>query len=154
MPLRKACQNEVEQQGARNAHLRDAVAVIRFLHFLAEIGLRGYETEMSAAANLRTGDVLGGPSADVTNFVSEACRARTPRQPDRLRHGRRSGHRRATALALAAAGARVIATDIDAAKVGRLGTPEEIAELAVYLASYAAQFITGQAIVIDGGLTL
>jgi 2-keto-3-deoxy-L-fuconate dehydrogenase len=61
---------------------------------------------------------------------------------------------RATALALAAAGARVIATDIDAAKVGRLGTPEEIAELAVYLASYAAQFITGQAIVIDGGLTL
>jgi 2-keto-3-deoxy-L-fuconate dehydrogenase len=38
--------------------------------------------------------------------------------------------------------------------MGRLGTPEEIAELAVYLASDAAQFITGQAIVIDGGLTL
>jgi 2-keto-3-deoxy-L-fuconate dehydrogenase len=38
--------------------------------------------------------------------------------------------------------------------MGRLGTPEEIAELAVYLASDAAQFITGQAVVIDGGLTL
>jgi 2-keto-3-deoxy-L-fuconate dehydrogenase len=38
--------------------------------------------------------------------------------------------------------------------MGRLGTPEEIADLAVYLASDAAQFITGQAIVIDGGLTL
>jgi len=38
--------------------------------------------------------------------------------------------------------------------MGRLGTPEEIAALAVYLASDAAQFITGQAIVIDGGLTL
>ena len=34
--LPKACKNEVEQQGARNAHARDAVAVCRFLHFLAE----------------------------------------------------------------------------------------------------------------------
>ena len=38
--------------------------------------------------------------------------------------------------------------------MGRLGTPEEIAALAVYLASNEAQFVTGQAIVIDGGLTL
>jgi 2-keto-3-deoxy-L-fuconate dehydrogenase len=38
--------------------------------------------------------------------------------------------------------------------MGRLGRPEEIAQLAVYLASDAAQFVTGQALVIDGGLTL
>jgi len=38
--------------------------------------------------------------------------------------------------------------------MGRLGTPEEIAALAVYLSSDEAQFITGQSIVIDGGLTL
>ncbi|MBV9813974.1 MAG: SDR family oxidoreductase [Acetobacteraceae bacterium] len=38
--------------------------------------------------------------------------------------------------------------------MGRLGHPAEIAALAVYLASDAAQFVTGQAIVIDGGLTL
>jgi 2-keto-3-deoxy-L-fuconate dehydrogenase len=38
--------------------------------------------------------------------------------------------------------------------MGRLGSPEEIAALAVYLASDAAQFITGQAVVIDGGLTI
>ena len=38
--------------------------------------------------------------------------------------------------------------------MGRLGTPEEIAALAVYLASDEAQFITGQAVVIDGGWTL
>ena len=38
--------------------------------------------------------------------------------------------------------------------MGRLGSPEEIAALAVYLAGDAAHFITGQAIVIDGGLTL
>ncbi|HEX5327965.1 MAG TPA: SDR family oxidoreductase [Acetobacteraceae bacterium] len=38
--------------------------------------------------------------------------------------------------------------------MGRLGTPEEIAALAVYLAGDAAQFVTGQAVVIDGGMTL
>jgi 2-keto-3-deoxy-L-fuconate dehydrogenase len=38
--------------------------------------------------------------------------------------------------------------------MGRLGTAEEIAALAVYLSGDDAQFITGQSIVIDGGLTL
>jgi 2-keto-3-deoxy-L-fuconate dehydrogenase len=38
--------------------------------------------------------------------------------------------------------------------MGRLGTPEEIAELAVYLASDASAFTTGQAHVIDGGMTM
>ncbi len=38
--------------------------------------------------------------------------------------------------------------------MGRLGTAEEIAALAVYLASDDAGFITGQAVVIDGGMTL
>jgi NAD(P)-dependent dehydrogenase (short-subunit alcohol dehydrogenase family) len=37
--------------------------------------------------------------------------------------------------------------------LGRLGTPEEIAKAALYLASDDAAFITGTALVIDGGLT-
>ena len=50
--LPKARKNDVEQQGARNAHARDAVAICRFLHFLAQTGPSGGETEMSAAAKL------------------------------------------------------------------------------------------------------
>jgi len=38
--------------------------------------------------------------------------------------------------------------------MGRLGTPEEIAALAVYLASDESAFMTGGEIKIDGGLTL
>lgn len=36
---------------------------------------------------------------------------------------------------------------------GRFGQPEDIAEAVVWLASDAAQFITGQCFVVDGGLT-
>jgi glucose 1-dehydrogenase len=38
--------------------------------------------------------------------------------------------------------------------LGRAGKPEEIADLALYLASPAASYITGASIVIDGGLSL
>ena len=37
--------------------------------------------------------------------------------------------------------------------MGRLGTPEEIADAVVYLASDTAAFVTGTAFVIDGGWT-
>ena len=36
----------------------------------------------------------------------------------------------------------------------RLGTPEEVGELAAFLASEESSYITGQGIVIDGGSTL
>lgn len=38
--------------------------------------------------------------------------------------------------------------------MGRLGTPGEIAQMAVWLASDEAAFVTGQAIAIDGGWTV
>ena len=38
--------------------------------------------------------------------------------------------------------------------MGRLGRAEEIADLCVYLASDESRFMTGQAVIIDGGITL
>ena len=43
---------------------------------------------------------------------------------------------------------------VDRQPMGRLGAPEEIAALALYLASDESGFTTGQAHVIDGGFTL
>ena len=38
--------------------------------------------------------------------------------------------------------------------VGRIGTPEDVAALALFLASDAASFITGQCIGVDGGFAV
>ena len=37
--------------------------------------------------------------------------------------------------------------------VGRLGTPEDVANAAVFLASDEAGFITGDMLFVDGGIT-
>lgn len=49
--------------------------------------------------------------------------------------------------------AEMMATLAATQPVGRMGTPEEIASLALYLCSDAASFITGTDMLIDGGFT-
>ena len=41
---------------------------------------------------------------------------------------------------------------LDRVPLGRYGEPEEVAQVAVFLASEASRYITGQVIVVDGGL--
>ena len=49
---------------------------------------------------------------------------------------------------------RVKAESVASIPLGRLGTPEEFANLLVFLASDAGRYISGQAIIVDGGATL
>jgi Xaa-Pro aminopeptidase len=68
----RACKNPTEQDGARAAHRRDAVALIRFLHWFAEAAPQGGLTEMRAAVKLLAlrsgGDLFAGES-----FPAIAC---------------------------------------------------------------------------------
>jgi 2-keto-3-deoxy-L-fuconate dehydrogenase len=43
---------------------------------------------------------------------------------------------------------------VDRQPMGRLGTPEEVAALALFLASDESSYITGQAHLVDGGMAL
>jgi NAD(P)-dependent dehydrogenase (short-subunit alcohol dehydrogenase family) len=38
--------------------------------------------------------------------------------------------------------------------LGRIGAPEEVADVVVFLASDAARYVTGQELLVDGGLTI
>ncbi|HYC25144.1 MAG TPA: SDR family oxidoreductase [Roseiarcus sp.] len=49
---------------------------------------------------------------------------------------------------------RYLAQHNERAPLGRIGEPDDIAGAAVYLASPASAFMTGQALVIDGGITI
>ncbi len=50
--LEKACKNDVELEGARKAHIRDAVAVCRFLCWVDENGASGKYDELDAVNQL------------------------------------------------------------------------------------------------------
>jgi Xaa-Pro aminopeptidase len=50
--LPRACKNEIEISGSRNAHIRDGKAVTRFLHWIATEAQDGTVTEIDAAKKL------------------------------------------------------------------------------------------------------
>ena len=58
------------------------------------------------------------------------------------------------AAALAPVPAEVIDTCIRMHPMGRIGTPEEVANVIAFLASDWASFITGTSLMVDGGLLI
>ncbi len=134
-----------------------------FLPGMVEAG-RGSIINMSSAASSIKGApnrfvygttkaaVIGLTKSVAADFVKQGVRCnaicpgtvQTPSLDDRI-----------AANAAAAGSVEAARTGFIARQaMGRLGTPEEIAALAVYLGSDEAQFITGQTVVIDGGWTL
>lgn len=55
---------------------------------------------------------------------------------------------------LRAQGDRLVRKTIEATALRRVGTPREVAAAVVFLASRDASYITGQTLVVDGGLTM
>lgn len=51
--LPRACKNAIEVEGARRAHVRDAAAIVRFLHWLATEAQSGKVDEIEAALKLQ-----------------------------------------------------------------------------------------------------
>lgn len=49
---------------------------------------------------------------------------------------------------------KAMAMFVERQPLGRIGTPEEVAGLCLYLAGDAGRFVTGQAIAIDGGISI
>jgi len=96
--------------------------------------------------------VIGMTRSVATDFVTRGirCNCVCPGTIETPSLDERIAANASTAGSIDAARAAFVARQ----PMGRLGTPEEIAALAVYLSGDDAQFITGQAIVIDGGLTL
>jgi NAD(P)-dependent dehydrogenase (short-subunit alcohol dehydrogenase family) len=47
-----------------------------------------------------------------------------------------------------------LARALDGTPLGCIGDPEDVAGVAVFLASSAARYVTGQTIIVDGGATI
>ena len=96
--------------------------------------------------------VIGLTKSVATEYVTQGirCNAICPGTVDTPSLGDRIAANAAAAGSVEAARAAFVARQA----MGRLATAEEMAALATYLASDESAFVTGQAIVIDGGWTL
>jgi 2-keto-3-deoxy-L-fuconate dehydrogenase len=96
--------------------------------------------------------IVGLTKSVAVDFVKEGirCNAICPGTVDTPSLADRIAANAAEAGSIEAAREKFVARQA----MGRLATAEEIAALAVYLASDESRFVTGQAIVIDGGWTL
>jgi NAD(P)-dependent dehydrogenase (short-subunit alcohol dehydrogenase family) len=142
-------------------------------HGLLGANLHGYFYGCRAAARRMLAQGTGGRIVNVTSAVNFQAAA------DLSAYGAAKGAiasmTKALALELAPAGVTVNAVAPGATEtpmnaeaytdevrrtyeqripLGRIGTPEEVADVVVFLASDAARYVTGQELLVDGGLTI
>jgi len=142
-------------------------------HSLLGPNLHGYFYGCRAAARRMLAQGTGGRIVNVTSAVNVFA------VPDLGAYAAAKGGiaslTKALALELAAAGVTVNAVAPGAVEtplnadaytagvrrtyeeripLGRIGTPEEVADVIVFLASDAARYVTGQELIVDGGLTI
>ena len=139
------------------------------------VNLKGaFLVGQAAARRMVTGIRSGTPPGVIINLSSINAVVAIPNQlPYCVSKGGIDQFTKVMALALAPHGIRVnaigpgsimtgilkaVATDMDAKRrilartpLGRIGEPDEIASIAVFLASQEASYITGQTIYADGG---
>ncbi len=155
---------EAEWDFAFTLNVRSMFRTMRaFLPAMADRGAGSIINMASAASSIKGAPnrfiygatkaaVIGMTKSVASDFVKQGVRCnaicpgtiQTPSLDDRI------AANAAAAGSLEAARTGFIARQA----MGRLGKPEEIAAMAVYLGSDETQFITGQTLVIDGGWTL
>ena len=155
---------EAEWDFAFTLNVRSMFRTMRaFLPAMADRGAGSIINMASAASSIKGAPnrfiygatkaaVIGMTKSVASDFVKQGVRCnaicpgtiQTPSLDDRI------AANAAAAGSLEAARTGFIARQA----MGRLGTPEEIVAMAVYLGSDETQFITGQTLVIDGGWTL
>jgi 2-keto-3-deoxy-L-fuconate dehydrogenase len=97
--------------------------------------------------------VIGLTKAIAADFIRQGIRANAI-CPGTIESPSLAGRIEARSQASGQSVAQVEQAFVDRQPMGRLGRPQEVAALAVFLASDEASYITGQAHLVDGGMAL
>jgi len=97
--------------------------------------------------------VIGLTKAVAADFIKQGIRANAI-CPGTVESPSLEGRIRAQSQATGKSLAEIERAFVERQPMGRLGRPEEVAALAVFLASDEASYITGQAHLVDGGMAL
>ena len=120
--LPKACKNEAELRGTRNAHRRDGVAVTRFLHWISREAPTGKVDELAAADKLaqfrRAGDLFRDFSFDTISGAGPNGAVVHYRSTERTNRALRPGE-----LYLVDSGAQYVDGTTDITRTVAVGAP-------------------------------
>jgi 2-keto-3-deoxy-L-fuconate dehydrogenase len=97
--------------------------------------------------------IIGLTKAVAADFIKKGIRANAI-CPGTIESPSLEGRIKAQSLATGKSLAEIEHAFIERQPMGRLGRPEEVAALAVFLASDEASYITGQTHLVDGGMAL